>query len=51
MPIYEYQCTKCGQIFETFQRITEEPLRECPHCKSPVKRLVSQCSFQLKGAG
>lgn len=50
MPIYEYQCVKCG-IFEATQRITDNPLTRCPTCKSRVKRLISNTSFQLKGTG
>jgi putative FmdB family regulatory protein len=50
MPIYEYQCPKCG-TFETSQRITEPALRKCPTCKSKVTKLISNTSFQLKGSG
>jgi putative FmdB family regulatory protein len=50
MPIYEYQCGKCG-TFEATQRITEKPLRRCPTCKGKVKKLISNTSFQLKGTG
>jgi putative FmdB family regulatory protein len=50
MPIYEYMCAKCGE-FETSQRITDEPLKRCPTCRSKVKKLISNTSFQLKGSG
>lgn len=50
MPIYEYQCQKCG-TFEVTQRITEKPLAKCPTCKGKVKKLISNTSFQLKGTG
>jgi putative FmdB family regulatory protein len=50
MPNYEYQCQKCGTI-EVTQRITEKALIKCPTCKSKVKRLISNTSFQLKGTG
>ena len=50
MPIYEYQCQKCGTI-EVTQRITEKALIKCPTCKSKVKRLISNTSFHLKGTG
>ena len=33
------------------QKITEEPLSSCPYCAGKVKKLVSNCSFQLKGTG
>ena len=52
MPIYDYACEKCEREFEVQQRITEEPLKTCPKCKSrKVKRLISQTSFVLKGGG
>ena len=50
MPIYEYQCQKCG-TFEITQRITEKALAKCPTCKGKVKKLISNTSFQLKGTG
>ena len=50
MPIYEYQCQKCGTI-EVTQRITDKALTKCPTCKSKVKKLISNTSFQLKGTG
>lgn len=51
MPIYEYQCTKCGEVFEAFQKITDEPLSQCKFCNATVEKLISQSSFQLKGNG
>ena len=52
MPTYEYQCRACGHKFEKFQRITEDPVKDCPACgKSEVKRLVSAAAFHLKGSG
>lgn len=51
MPIYEYECSKCHKNFEVFQKITEEPLTKCKFCNGKVNRLISQCSFQLKGSG
>lgn len=51
MPIYEYQCSKCGEIFEAFQKITDTPLTECRFCQGKVEKLISHSSFQLKGSG
>lgn len=51
MPVYEYQCKDCGKVFEKFQKITEQPLKECRMCKGTVERLISNCSFHLKGSG
>jgi putative FmdB family regulatory protein len=50
MPIYEYQCKKCGQ-FEIMQKITDRSLTRCPTCQSKVTKLMSNTSFQLKGSG
>ena len=50
MPIYEYNCPKCG-LFEAMQRITEPSLKKCPTCKSKVERQISRGSFILKGSG
>ena len=52
MPIYEYLCEKCEHEFEREQRITADPIKTCPECKSRrVKKLISQTSFVLKGGG
>ncbi len=52
MPIYVYACGKCEHEFEVEQRITEDPVKTCPKCRSRrVKRLISQTSFVLKGGG
>jgi len=52
MPIYEYACEKCDSEFEVEQRITDDPIKSCPRCKSrKVKRLISRTSFVLKGGG
>ena len=52
MPIYEYACEDCGAAFEIFHasRSIDPPV--CVHCQSQnVRKLVSNCSFQLKGSG
>ena len=52
MPIYEYKCQNCGHFFEVLQRISEEPLSDCPKCKKDaLKKLVSAPNFRLKGEG
>lgn len=51
MPVYEYQCTACGQVQETFQKISAPPLEICSQCKGHLKKLISQSSFHLKGSG
>ncbi|OGP92478.1 MAG: FmdB family transcriptional regulator [Deltaproteobacteria bacterium RBG_16_54_18] len=51
MPVYEYECTKCGRAMEETQKISDEPLTTCPACKGKLRRLVSLTSFHLKGSG
>ena len=52
MPIYEYACEKCDHEFEREQRITDDPVKTCPRCRSRrVKKLISRTSFVLKGGG
>ncbi|HAH85987.1 MAG TPA: FmdB family transcriptional regulator [Armatimonadetes bacterium] len=51
MPTYGYQCTKCSYIFEKVQKITDNPLTECPECKGKVKRLLYPVGIVFKGAG
>lgn len=51
MPIYEYVCEQCDNHIELMQKITEEPLKTCPHCKGQVRKMISNTSFVLKGTG
>ena len=51
MPIYEYECTKCGKIEEVIQKFSDKPLAKCAHCSGKLHRLISHSSFHLKGTG
>jgi putative FmdB family regulatory protein len=52
MPFYEYQCSHCGHTLEAMQKISEAPLKKCPHCGKPqLQRLMSAPVFRLKGGG
>lgn len=52
MPIYEYQCTSCNHHFDLMQKISDEPVKQCPVCyKDTVVKLISAAGFQLKGSG
>ena len=55
MPLYEYECPKCGR-FEVIQKFSAKPLKHCPTCKeqgktSAVTKAVSASAFHLKGSG
>jgi putative FmdB family regulatory protein len=52
MPFYEYQCKNCGHELEAMQKVSDLPLKKCPHCgKSQLQRLMSAPVFRLKGGG
>ena len=52
MPIYEYQCNNCNHKIEVLQKISDDPLVQCPSCRQQkLKKLVSAASFRLKGSG
>ena len=52
MPIYEYQCGKCGHAFDALQKLGEAALRKCPECgKAALSKLVSAPAVQGKGQG
>ncbi len=51
MPIYEYKCCSCGKTTEVMQRFSDKPLTRCPSCSGRLSKLISNCSFHLKGSG
>ncbi|MCD6294788.1 MAG: zinc ribbon domain-containing protein [Deltaproteobacteria bacterium] len=51
MPIYEYECDKCGNHVEVLQKFTDPPILECEQCHAGMKKLISHSSFHLKGTG
>lgn len=52
MPFYEYECSNCKFYVEALQKISDEPLKQCPSCKKQtLKKLVSAPNFRLKGSG
>ena len=57
MPIYEYECEKCGVTFEAMQTISAKPMKTCNGLgcdekdNGKVRRIVSQSGFILKGSG
>ena len=51
MPLYEYKCAVCGDVFEVRQKFADEPLHEHPGCGGAVERLISAPTLQFKGSG
>ncbi|MBS3811208.1 MAG: FmdB family transcriptional regulator [Halanaerobiales bacterium] len=50
MPTYLYECKNCGR-FEEFQKITDEPIKECPQCGAKVKKIIGAPGIIFKGSG
>lgn len=51
MPLYEYRCSKCGEIFEVIQKFADIPLTVHEGCGGSVERLISTSGFNFKGTG
>jgi putative FmdB family regulatory protein len=51
MPLYEYQCKKCGHRFEKIQKFSAKPVKKCPECGGPVEQTISAPAVQFKGSG
>ena len=51
MPIYEYECEKCGHRFEKIRKFSDPPLETCPKCGGTVHKMQSAPAFQFKGTG
>ena len=52
MPIYEYMCQSCGHELEALQKISDNPLLDCPECRqATLKKKISAAGFRLSGSG
>jgi len=52
MPIYAYKCDSCGFAKDALQKISDQPLTQCPSCQAACfKKQVTAAGFQLKGSG
>lgn len=51
MPLYEYQCKKCGHRFERIQKFSDAMVKKCPDCGGKVEQMISAPAVQFKGAG
>lgn len=50
MPIYEYECPKCGR-FDVLQKMSAPALETHDVCGSKIKKLMSASAFSFKGSG
>ena len=52
MPIYAYKCDSCGFAKDVLQKISDQPLTQCPSCQAETfKKQLTAAGFQLKGSG
>jgi putative FmdB family regulatory protein len=51
MPIYEYECAKCGKRIEAIQKMSDKPLKKHEGCGGTLTKLISAAGFQFKGTG
>ena len=51
MPIYGYRCEQCGHELEVLQSIRDEPLRVCPNCMGPLRKMIYPVGIVFKGSG
>jgi putative FmdB family regulatory protein len=51
MPLYEYQCKKCGHRFERIQKFSDKMVKKCPDCGGVVEQMISAPAVQFKGSG
>jgi len=52
MPIYEYKCEACEHELEALQKMSDDPLKDCPACSAAsLKKHISAAGFRLKGSG
>jgi len=51
MPIYEYECKKCGKTIEVIQKMSDKPLKKHEACGGALTKLISAAGFQFKGTG
>src|SRR5690606_30621364 len=51
MPTYSYRCDTCGHEFDATQRISDDPLKECPECGASIPRVIQPVGIVFKGSG
>jgi len=51
VPLFEYECSKCGHRFEKIHKFADRSIKTCPKCGGKVDRLPSAPAIQFKGTG
>jgi len=51
LPLYEYECVKCGHRFERIESTSASATKKCPQCGARADRLLAAPAIQFKGSG
>ena len=51
MPIYEFECRKCKDHLEVFQKMSDKPPVKCKKCGGRLDKVISRSAIQFKGSG
>lgn len=51
VPLYEYECEKCGHRFEKIQKLSDPDPKRCPECRGKLRKLPSAPAIRFKGSG
>lgn len=51
MPIYGYKCDQCGHEVEVLQSMSDPPLKVCPNCMGPLRKMIYPAGIIFKGSG
>jgi len=51
LPLYEYECVKCGHRFERIESASASATKKCPRCGARADRLLAAPAIQFKGSG
>jgi putative FmdB family regulatory protein len=51
LPLYEYECVKCGHRFEKIESASASTTKKCPQCGAKAERLLAAPAIQFKGSG
>jgi putative FmdB family regulatory protein len=51
MPIYGYRCEQCGHEVEVLQSMSDQPLKVCPNCMGPLRKMIYPAGIIFKGSG
>lgn len=51
MPLYTYRCNDCSHQFDIRQRMSDDPLKDCPNCEGNLRKVINSVGVVFKGSG